>query len=78
MISDSEEVKEIIGETGEKNFHMRPEMSGNHQMAGVEDPFDYSERPFDQRSDSADSAVSALIFYGDWMTPDGSSHGFVH
>ena len=57
---------------------MNSEMGGDHLMAGVEDPFDDSERPFDQRSDSADSAVSAFIFRGDGMTPDGSSHSFVH
>ena len=53
-------------------------MGCDHQMAGVKDPLDDSERPFDQRSDSADSTVSSFIFCGDGMTPDGSSHGFVH
>jgi hypothetical protein len=48
MISDSYEVKEIIGKTGEKNFHVRPEMSGNHQMSGMERAFDHSERTFHQ------------------------------
>ena len=33
MIPDSDEVKKIIGETGEKNYHMRPEISGNHQKS---------------------------------------------
>ena len=58
----SDKVKEIIGETGEQHSGMSSEVGGNHQVAGVEDPFDDSERPFDQRSDSADSAVSAFIF----------------
>jgi hypothetical protein len=48
IISDSYEVTEIIGKTGEKNFHMRPEMGSNHQMTGVERAFDHSERTFHQ------------------------------
>ena len=55
-------VKEIVGETGEKHSDMNSEMGGDNQMAGVKDPFDDSERPFDQRSDSADSVISAFIF----------------
>jgi len=62
MIPNRYEVKEIVGETGKKHSGMNSEMGGDHQMAGMEDPFDDSERPFDQRSDSADSAVSAFIF----------------
>lgn len=75
---DRLEIEEIVGETGEKHSGMSSEVGGNHQMAGVEDAFDDSERSFDQRTDSADGAVSALIFCGDGMTPDGSPHGLVH
>ena len=57
---------------------MNSEMGGDNQMAGVKDPFDDSERPFDQRSDSADSVISAFIYSWDGMPSDGSSHGFVH
>jgi hypothetical protein len=39
---------------------MNSEMGGDHQVAGVKDPFDDSERPFDQRSDSADSVISQV------------------
>jgi hypothetical protein len=41
---------------------MNSEMGGDHQIAGVEDPFDDSERPFDQGSDSADSGFLRLSF----------------
>jgi hypothetical protein len=74
----SAKVKEIVGQTEEHRTGMSSEVGGNHQVAGVEDPFDDSERPFDQQSDSADSAISAFIFRGDRMTPSGSSHGLVH
>ena len=45
---------------------MSPEMGGDHQMAGVEDSFDDSERPFDQRTDSADSAVFCVYLSWIW------------
>lgn len=57
---------------------MSSEAGGNHKMARMEDPFDDSKRPFNQRTDSADSAVSAFIFRGDGVTPDGSPHSLVH
>lgn len=52
-------------------------MGGDHQMFNMEDPFDHSEWPFNKRSDSADCAISALLPDGQWITPEGSSHGFI-
>ena len=75
---NGQEIEQVVGETGEKHFGMSTEMGGDHQMVGVEDPFDDGERSFDQRTDPADSPVSSFIFRGDRMTPDRSFHGLVH
>ena len=77
MISDSNEVEEIIGETGEKNFDMRPEMRGNHQMTGMERAFDHRARTFHQRAGSADRPVSSFIFFRNGSASNRSLHGFI-
>jgi hypothetical protein len=56
---------------------MCPEMSGNHQMSGMERAFDHSERTFHQGAGPADRPVSSFIFFREGSAADRSFHGFI-
>ena len=78
IFSNSYEVKEIVRETSKEVFRMDTEMGSNHYMSGVKHPYDHSERPFNERSCSADGPISAFVFCWDWFTTNRSFHSLVN
>lgn len=61
-ILDTDEIDEVVTETGDVFFHVDTEMSGHLHMVGVKDPFDNGKRPLNEGAGSADRTISPLIF----------------